>query len=50
MSTARVSWSVIIPAFNEAQRLPRYLEEIIAYFAAESGFVGSANACHGLPR
>jgi dolichyl-phosphate beta-glucosyltransferase len=32
MSVARISWSVVIPAFNEAQRLPRYLEEIIAYF------------------
>jgi dolichyl-phosphate beta-glucosyltransferase len=32
MATGRVSWSVVIPAFNEAQRLPRYLEEIIAYF------------------
>ena len=25
-------WSIVIPAFNEAQRLPRYLEEILAYF------------------
>jgi dolichyl-phosphate beta-glucosyltransferase len=32
MATGRVSWSVVIPAFNEARRLPRYLEEIIAYF------------------
>ncbi|HEV8642898.1 MAG TPA: dolichyl-phosphate beta-glucosyltransferase [Methylomirabilota bacterium] len=25
-------WSIVIPAFNEAQRLPRYLEEVLAYF------------------
>jgi dolichyl-phosphate beta-glucosyltransferase len=25
-------WSVVIPAFNEAVRLPRYLDEIVAYF------------------
>lgn len=25
-------WSVVIPAFNEARRLPRYLAEIVAYF------------------
>jgi dolichyl-phosphate beta-glucosyltransferase len=25
-------WSVVIPAFNEARRLPRYLAEIAAYF------------------
>jgi dolichyl-phosphate beta-glucosyltransferase len=25
-------WSVVIPAFNEARRLPRYLDEIVAYF------------------
>jgi len=25
-------WSVVIPAFNEADRLPPYLEEIIGYF------------------
>ena len=23
-------WSVVIPAFNEARRLPRYLEEIVS--------------------
>ena len=27
-------WSVVIPAFNEADRLPRYLEEVVGYFAA----------------
>jgi dolichyl-phosphate beta-glucosyltransferase len=32
VSASRVSWSVVIPAFNEARRLPPYLEEIIAYF------------------
>ena len=25
-------WSVVIPAFNEARRLPRYLAEIVTYF------------------
>lgn len=25
-------WSIVVPAFNEARRLPRYLEEIVAYF------------------
>ena len=25
-------WSVIIPAYNEAQRLPRFLDAVIAYF------------------
>ncbi len=25
-------WSVVIPAFNEVPRLPRYLDEIVAYF------------------
>jgi dolichyl-phosphate beta-glucosyltransferase len=25
-------WSVVIPAFNEARRLPRYLSEIVSYF------------------
>ena len=29
---ANGSWSVVIPAFNEALRLPPYLEEIIGYF------------------
>jgi dolichyl-phosphate beta-glucosyltransferase len=32
VTAARVSWSVVIPAFNEARRLPPYLEEIIAFF------------------
>ena len=36
-STRRVGrphpeWSVVIPAFNEAHRLPRYLAEVLAYF------------------
>jgi dolichyl-phosphate beta-glucosyltransferase len=26
-------WSVVIPAFNEALRLPRYLEEVADFFA-----------------
>lgn len=25
-------WSVVIPAFNEATRLPRYLDEVLAFF------------------
>ncbi|MBM3220713.1 MAG: glycosyltransferase family 2 protein [Candidatus Rokubacteria bacterium] len=32
MTAPRVAWSVVIPAFNEARRLPPYLEEIIAFF------------------
>jgi dolichyl-phosphate beta-glucosyltransferase len=27
-------WSVVIPAFNEAHRLPRYLNEVVGYFEA----------------
>ena len=29
---SRTRWSVVIPAFNEARRLPRYLSEIVTYF------------------
>jgi len=29
---SRPRWSVVIPAFNEARRLPRYLAEIVTYF------------------
>ena len=29
---SRTRWSVVIPAFNEARRLPRYLAEIVTYF------------------
>jgi dolichyl-phosphate beta-glucosyltransferase len=32
VTAARVAWSVVIPAFNEARRLPPYLEDIIAFF------------------
>lgn len=31
-SSTPTAWSVVIPAFNEARRLPRYLEEVLAYF------------------
>lgn len=27
-----IRWSVVIPAYDEAQRLPRYLGEVVAYF------------------
>jgi dolichyl-phosphate beta-glucosyltransferase len=27
-----VRWSVVIPAYNEARRLPRHLGEVVAYF------------------
>lgn len=27
-----LDWSVVIPAYNEAARLPRYLEEIVVFF------------------
>jgi dolichyl-phosphate beta-glucosyltransferase len=29
-----LQWSVVIPAFNEAHRLPRYLAEVLGYFEA----------------
>jgi dolichyl-phosphate beta-glucosyltransferase len=32
----RPRWSVVVPAFNEARRLPRYLEEIVGYFEARA--------------
>src|SRR5207249_2017681 len=25
-------WSVVIPAFNEARRLPTYLDDVVAFF------------------
>jgi len=28
----RIDWSVVIPAYNEAARLPAYLKDVIAYF------------------
>ena len=34
-----LGWSVIIPAFNEARRLPRYLDEVVGYFeGSQCGF------------
>ncbi len=32
MVLPRVDWSVVIPAYNEALRLPAYLKDIVAYF------------------
>ena len=32
MNAPAPAWSIVIPAFNEALRLPPYLEEIIGYF------------------
>ena len=29
---AALRWSVVIPAFNEANRLPRYLADVVSYF------------------
>ena len=28
----KLRWSVVIPAYNEAKRLPEYLSEVVAYF------------------
>ena len=30
--TGRPRWSVVVPAFNEAVRLPPYLEQVVAFF------------------
>lgn len=32
MSDSEPAWSVVIPAYNEALRLPAYLGEVVAYF------------------
>ena len=31
-SRSPLQWSVVIPAYNEARRLPRYLDTVVAYF------------------
>jgi dolichyl-phosphate beta-glucosyltransferase len=58
---SRPRWSVVIPAFNEALRLPRYLVEIVTYFdgrgepyevlVADDGSTdGTADAVTGVAR
>ncbi len=32
MTAANYRWTVVIPAYNEAARLPRYLSEVVGYF------------------
>ncbi len=32
MLASRPLWSVVVPAFNEESRLPRYLEEVVTFF------------------
>ena len=32
MTAVTYRWSVVIPAYNEAARLPRYLNEVVGYF------------------
>ena len=31
-ATAPLQWSIVIPAFNEARRLPPYLDEVVGFF------------------
>jgi dolichyl-phosphate beta-glucosyltransferase len=33
---AEPRWSVVIPAYNEARRLPTYLDDVVAYFDARA--------------
>ena len=35
MSPLPCAWSVVIPAFNEADRLPRYLQEVALFFEGQ---------------
>jgi dolichyl-phosphate beta-glucosyltransferase len=32
VAAGECQWSVVIPAYNEAARLPRYLREVVSYF------------------
>ena len=35
MSVAEPRWSVVIPAYNEAARLPPYLTDVVGYLDGE---------------